>query len=110
MSDYSVNEALSELTKKFSPQVAEGFDADIQLKLTGDKGGNWYISIKEGTCQVLQGITATPTMTMESDATDLFEIFSGKLDPASAFMSGKLKISGDIMVALKLVSLFKKSA
>ena len=33
---------------------------------------------------------------------DFVEIFNGKLDPMKAFMSGKLKIAGNIMLSQKL--------
>lgn len=38
---------------------------------------------------------------------DLLSIISGALNPMTAFMSGKIKVKGDMGVAMKLQSLFK---
>ena len=46
------------------------------------------------------------TMTLDSD--DFVKIFKGELNPTQAFMGGKLKIKGDMMVAMKLEKLMGK--
>lgn len=42
---------------------------------------------------------------LQMDTKHFFELFSGKLKPASAFMMGKLKISGNMQKAMKLEKL-----
>lgn len=44
--------------------------------------------------------------TIKVDADDLRDLINGDLNPMSAFMFGKLKITGDMSVAMKLQSLF----
>lgn len=39
---------------------------------------------------------------------DLQAMMSGQLNPMSAFMGGKIKVKGDMGIAMKLQSLFKK--
>lgn len=46
---------------------------------------------------------ASCTMTLDSD--DFVALFKGQLNPTQAFMAGKLKIKGDMMVAMKLEKL-----
>jgi putative sterol carrier protein len=36
----------------------------------------------------------------------LYRIFSGQMDAMQAFMQGKLKVSGELSLAFKLVGLF----
>lgn len=43
------------------------------------------------------------TMTLDSD--DFVKLFMGQLNPTQAFMGGKLKIKGDMMMAMKLEKL-----
>jgi len=49
-----------------------------------------------------------PDVTMTLEPGDFVKMFDGKLNPTSAFMSGKLKIKGDIGLAMKLQKLIKK--
>jgi putative sterol carrier protein len=46
-------------------------------------------------------------MTVTMGAQDFVDMTSGKLDGMSAFMSGKLRISGDMGLAMRLQSLFR---
>ena len=46
------------------------------------------------------------TMILDSD--DFVKIFKGELNPTQAFMGGKLKIKGDMMVAMKLEKIMGK--
>lgn len=43
-------------------------------------------------------------VTLTADADTFREIFEGELDPTAAFMSGRLKIDGDMSQAMKLAS------
>lgn len=45
------------------------------------------------------------TVTMAQD--DFLSIVSGSLNPMTAFMTGKIKVKGDMSVAMKMQSLFK---
>lgn len=61
------------------------------------------MNLKSGAGSCGQGepsVKADATLTMDSK--HFFDMFSGKLKPASAFMTGKLKINGNMQKALKL--------
>ena len=51
--------------------------------------------------------SGNPDVTMTLDSGDFLKMFTGKMKPAAAFMAGKLKIKGDIMMATKLEKLMK---
>ena len=64
------------------------------------------MDLKNGSGAVGTGESPTPadvTMTMEGDAFN--QMFAGKLNATSAFMTGKLKIAGDLGKAMKLEKL-----
>jgi putative sterol carrier protein len=46
-------------------------------------------------------------LTASADGGDLMKIFSGQLDGMQAYMQGKIRIAGDMSLALKLLQLFK---
>lgn len=107
MSEISVKELVKNHEKAFKPEVAEGVDAVIQYHLTGDEGGDWIITIKDGKCTVAEGNAENPTMTLTADAQDFKDVLTGKADGMQYFMQGKLKLAGDLNLAMKLTTFFK---
>lgn len=90
--------------------AAKGMNATIQFNLSGDDGGQWYVTIKDGKAEVTQGTAPAANMTMSIAANDYVDMTTGKLNGQMAFMSGKLKISGDMGLAMKMQTLFKRPA
>ena len=107
MSEYTVKEMVYNHEKAFLPDVAEGVDAVIQYRLTGEEAGDYIITIKDGVCSVSEGIAESPTMTLTADARDFGDVLLGKANGMQYFMQGKLKLSGDLNLAMKLTSFFK---
>lgn len=107
MSDITVKEMVFNHEKAFRPDVAEGVDAVIQYRLTGDEAGDYIITIKDGKCSVAEGIADNPTMTLTADGNDFGDVLLGKANGMQYFMQGKLKLSGDLNLAMKLTSFFK---
>jgi len=107
MSDITVQQLIQNHEKAFQPEKAPGMDAVIQYHLTGDQGGDWIITLKDDACKVAQGVAENPKMTLTADAQEFRDILLGKMDGMAAFMQGKLKLAGDLNLAMKLTSLFK---
>jgi putative sterol carrier protein len=55
---------------------------------------------------VVQGTTENPSITLTASDEDWLKIVSGQLNGQTAFLTGKLKIKGDISLAMKLQSVF----
>ena len=92
---------------KFSISPRPGLDAVIQFKFTGEEAGDWYAVIKDGKVTVEKGEHEAPKMTLTADSSDYVKIFTGELDGMQAFMQGKLKLAGDLNLAMKLTQMFK---
>src|SRR5690349_24324722 len=103
-------EIFDQLDANINPDAAKGMNSTIQFNLSGDNGGSWYVTIKDGKAEVSQGTASAPNMTLSMSAQDYVDMILGKLNGQMAFMSGKLKISGDMGLAMKLQSLFKRPA
>ena len=97
-----------EMPASLNADAAKGMNSTIQFNLSGDDGGQWYVALKDGTCQVQEGTAASANMTLSMSAQDYVDMIMGKLNGQMAFMSGKLKISGDMGLAMKMQSLFKR--
>ena len=108
MADVTVKQIFDEMSKNFNGDAAKGMNAVIQFNLTGDDGGQYHTVIKDGACQVQQGTHASPNMTLTMTGKDYVDMIMGKLNGQMAFMSGKLKIAGDMGLAMKMQTLFKR--
>ena len=95
------------MPKAFLAEKAVGLDSIVQLNVTGKEQGQWSIKFKDQKCEVMKGATTAPNLSLTASSEDVLDIFTGKLDGMKAFMSGKLKLSGDMGLALKLVNLFE---
>lgn len=109
MPEYTVEQLIRNHEKAFKPEAAEGVDALIQYNLTGEEAGDWIITIKDGKCSVAQGKADKPTMTLTADANDFRDVLLGVANGMKYFMEGKIKLSGDLNLAMKLTSFFKMS-
>lgn len=93
------------LSIAFVPEAAGGLDAIIQFKA----GKGAYAIIKDGKVEVAHGTHDSPTLSLEMSDKNMCALFSGDLNGMTAFMTGRLKMKGDLMLALKLPSLFDHS-
>ncbi len=109
MTEYTVEQLVHNHEKAFRPEAAEGVDAVIQYHLTGEEGGDYIINIHEGKCTVAPGNAEEPRMTLTADAHDFKDVLTGKANGMQYFMTGKLKLAGDLNLAMKLTSFFKMS-
>ncbi len=103
----TVQELMHRMPRAFLPDRANGVDAVVQYNLTGAEGGDWIITIQNGECTVAEGVASNPNMTLSADAQDYKDIITGKLNAMNAFMQGKVRLAGDLNLAMKLVNFFK---
>ncbi len=103
----SIADIMSRMPGALVPEKAAGVDAVIQFKFSGAESGDWTATIKDGACQVVRGAAPSPKMTLAADSADYIKIINGELDGMQAYMQGKLKLSGDLNLALKLLGMFK---
>jgi putative sterol carrier protein len=102
----TVQETFTNMSSRFRPDKASGTNATIQYDVTGEGGGTWNAVIKDGTCTVTPGAASNPNLTLSIGAQDWLDMISGKQSGQMLFMSGKLKVKGDMGLAMKLGSMF----
>jgi putative sterol carrier protein len=103
----TIPELMESIPQYFVPEKASGVDAVVQFHLTGEKGGDWAVTIKNMECSVANGISANPRITFNAEAQDCLDILSGKLDAMRAYMTGKLNVKGDMRLAMRIAGFFK---
>uniref|UniRef100_A0A668UUT5 Hydroxysteroid dehydrogenase-like protein 2 n=1 Tax=Oreochromis aureus TaxID=47969 RepID=A0A668UUT5_OREAU len=89
--------------------VVKSTQGVYQFDLSGEHTGIWFLDLKTGSGSVGQGEPpAKADVVMKMDSSDFSKMFSGQLKPTMAFMSGKLKIKGDMTLAIKLEKLMNR--
>ena len=102
----TLKDVFGELQEKFSnPTKMKGITDIFQFEFTGGETGNYYARFDDGVATVHEGVADSPSITVFMDAGDFKGMVAGRLNPAMAFMSGKLKVKGDLSLAKKLQSL-----
>lgn len=105
----TVGKVMEQTPGLFLPEKAQGVEAVIQYRFTGDQAGDWVMTISEGTCQVAPGTAPGPKLTITASGQDYVDIALGKLDGMAAFAGGKLKLQGDLALAMRLLGFFKRA-
>ncbi len=97
-------EVFAEMSSAFEadPGKVEGVNAVYQFVLTGDSGGEWFADTTGDKPSIGEGKHDNPNVTITCSDTDFVDIKTGKLNGQMAFMTGKLKIAGDMGLAMKL--------
>lgn len=100
-------QTLAEMHKSFDPKIAGDLNATYVFEITGSNGGNWTLEIKNGKCEFKHGTVDNPSVVKISISDeDWLAIHNGTLNSQMAFMMGKLRVSGDMSLALKLQAMF----
>ena len=80
-----------------------GMNNSYQFDVEGS--GKWLVTIADGTVSVREG-EGDADCTISSTEENFEKILSGEQNATSAYMTGKLKIKGDMGAAMKLQKLF----
>lgn len=105
---YTIEMLMEMLPDLFLPERAAGVDVDIQAHLTGEGGGDYVLMIHDQQAVAREGTVENPNITVTASARDALDIANERLDPMRAFMTGKVRLSGDMRLAMTLVGLFRK--
>jgi putative sterol carrier protein len=102
----TVQETFDAMPGRFRPDRAVGTNAVVQYDITGEGGGTWHAVIRDGTCTINPGPAPNPNLTLTMSAQDWLDMTAGKQNPQMLYMSGRLKLKGDMGLAMRLGSMF----
>jgi putative sterol carrier protein len=96
---------LRKLPSAFQPDAAGDTDCTVQFNISTPM----HIVIRNGTCATRDGASASPDVAITMDDDDLVSLMKGELNGMTAFMTGKLQLEGDLMLAQRMFGFFDSS-
>jgi len=99
----SVSEFFESLPARVDPSRIAGMNNTYAFDIEG--AGAWTVAIADGTITVTDG-TGDADCTFSASEESFQKIVAGEQNPTTAYMTGKLKIKGDMGAAMKLQKLF----
>jgi putative sterol carrier protein len=105
--DTLLDQVFAGMEQAFRPEKAAGQNAVVQWDVNAPEGTrSRTVRIADGTCKVEPGAAESPRLTLTLELPDFLRFVAGQLDGMQAFMSGKLKLGGDIMLAQTMQAWF----
>nr|WP_163503208.1 SCP2 sterol-binding domain-containing protein [Halomonas socia] len=98
------NPIIDKLQQRFDADAAAGMDDVFQFSFSD--ADDYYLVVKDGSLDVQQGEHDDPSVTLAMTTDTLKGVMNGEINGMTAFMTGKLKATGNVMLATKLTSLF----
>jgi putative sterol carrier protein len=109
MAHAEINQLMEGMPQALDPSAAGDLDVVLQFILTGDKSGDFYAEIKNGKCTTHEGKHPNPTTTFTAAGEDWLDLTAGRADGMALFMQGKLSVDGDMGLAMRMQSLFRRN-
>jgi len=101
----TMTELFEAMPSRLNSAAAAKVHKCIQWNITGDDPGVWAIQINDGAARLVPDGVEKPDVTFTVNSNDWLTIAEGKLNAMNAFMTGKLKIAGDMGLAMKVPQL-----
>lgn len=107
MANAELQKTMEEIEKEINgnPEPIQGMDLVYEFQIEGEV---YQLQLKEGAAKVEAGAAAAPNCTLIMSYENFNRFLAGNLNGMAAFMTGKLKIQGDMTKALKLEGIVKE--
>ncbi len=102
----TVKEAMERMPVVFDANAAKGINCVYQFNITGDGGGTWSLTVKDGKCELKEEKHPAPTVALTMSGTTWLSIVNKKMNAMQASMSGRVKTAGSMMTAQKIPTIF----
>jgi putative sterol carrier protein len=105
----ALREIFARVAEHFDPARARG-DSVVHFQITGRADGgsdDFEVIVRDGKCEVSENPSEQPRVTLKVGPVPFLRLISGQASGPELFMSGKLKIEGDLMFAPQIATMFR---
>jgi putative sterol carrier protein len=108
--NYSMEEIFDKIEKALNEnsKPIEGLNVIYQYDLSGEDGATYQLHLSDGKAKVEKSALAKADCTLQMSVNDFKEMLMGSLSGTAAFMSGKLKVKGNIGLAMKMENILRQ--
>jgi multimeric flavodoxin WrbA/putative sterol carrier protein len=106
----TIRDMIAGMPMAFNADEAGDLEAVVQFDITDEQPGDYYLTISKGACKAYEGTHHEPTVTIKTPADVWLKISRGELNGATAFMTGKFKVSGKMDLLMKMAKFFTPPA
>jgi putative sterol carrier protein len=97
--DAFLKTVFTEMLDSFLPEKAGDKRASIQYEIATPEGPKlWSMRVADGRCEIEPGPLEGATSSLRSSMVDFLGLITGKLNPMTALMTGKVKVTGDLFL------------
>jgi putative sterol carrier protein len=100
----TVQDFFANLSSRADSSKTAGMTNSYLFDIEG--AGQWSVDVDDGTVTVTEGGGGDADVTIATSQETFEKIIAGEQNPTSAYMTGKLKVKGDMGAAMKLQKLF----
>ncbi|MDL2259879.1 SCP2 sterol-binding domain-containing protein [Deltaproteobacteria bacterium OttesenSCG-928-K17] len=101
-----INDLFSILKEKAGQaSLPQDIEATVQVELSGADPADWNAQVRDGRVVLAEGRLETPDLTISAASETAVGLFEKRINPMAAFMTGKIKVKGDVGKAALLKNL-----
>ena len=96
----TIHDFMNYIPTKAQPEALEGENVRFHFDISGEQGGKYTLSVEDGDLSITEGLSGSADCVLSASDENLSNLLEGKLNPMMAMISGKIKMSNQ-MVMLK---------
>jgi hypothetical protein len=107
--DEALREIFARVSQHFDPARSNA-DSVVHFQILGRPDGgsdDFEVVVRDGKCEVSESPSEQPRVTIKVEPVPFLRLISGQASGPELFMTGKLKIDGDVMFAPQVATMFR---
>ncbi|MDY6851968.1 MAG: SCP2 sterol-binding domain-containing protein [Thermodesulfobacteriota bacterium] len=103
-------EIFAQMEERFRELEFSDIHAVFQFNIHGDGGGHWHAVCEGNFCRVQTGVFPRPDLTVTTSAGNAVKLAEGRLSPTLALLTRRVRLKGDMVLALQIKTMLKPRA
>ena len=110
MTTIHLEQLFHDLVSKFGTGSPFEFDATLQFHLSGEGGGDWYMTLRDGKCEAAPGVAQLADAVLDTNLDDFVKLISDSQEEIGwAFMQGRFNMTGNILPLWRVLAFLHES-